>query len=136
MSETIDSLFLVVHVTCGEAYGVSGGQQDVVMIPFTGTAEGPYFNGKIIGTGVDTQKIPKGETAFLSARYMLEGEDCGGQKCRIFIENQGNDFRHCKPVIVTDSKALAEFEKAPLTASVVPDGNNVTIKIYREEKIT
>ena len=112
MSETMDSLFLVVHVTCGEAYSVSGGQQDVVMIPFTGTADGPYFSGRIIGTGADTQKIPKGGSAFLSARYMLEGEDCG----------------------VTDSKALAEFEKMPLTASVVPDGNSVTIKIYKEEK--
>ena len=47
MSETMDSPFLEVHVTCGEAYSVSGGQQDVVMIPFTGTADGPYFSGRI-----------------------------------------------------------------------------------------
>ena len=134
MAETKESPLLVIHVECGEAYSVCGSTQDIVMIPFTGTANSPYFVGTVMGTGVDTQKIPKGGSAFLSARYMLEGEDFEGQKCRIFIENQGTELKHCTPSIVTDSKALAEFEKMPLTASVVPDGNSVTIKIYKEEK--
>ena len=69
---------LVINVQCGEVHSVCGSTQDIVMIPFTGTAESRLFSGKMIGTGVDTQFIRKGEKAFLSARYMLEGEDIDG----------------------------------------------------------
>lgn len=124
-----------IHVICKGAYSVMGSQSDVVMIPFTGTADGPYFKGQILGTGVDTQKIPKGGKAFLSARYMLEGVDYEGQMCRVFIENQGDDMNCCKPVIVTDSKALAEFEDMPLRAVVEPAEGGVTVKIYKEDTL-
>lgn len=123
---------LVINVQCGEAYGVCGSTQDIVMIPFTGTAESSLFKGKIIGTGVDTQFIAKGEKAFLSARYMLEGEDISGQKCRIFIHNQGNDMGCCKPTVVTDSKALAELETMKLRSVVTPVAGGVTVRIYKE----
>ena len=123
---------IIVNVKCGEAYSVNGALQEIVMIPFTGTAEGPFFSGTILGTGVDTQKIPKGENAFLSARYMLEGTDFTGQKCRIFIENQGFDMSNCKPMIVTDSKALADLERMPLKSVVEPAESGVTVKIYKE----
>ncbi len=126
---------LVINVICNESYGVSGTHSDVVMIPFTGTADSDYFKGKIIGTGVDTQKIPKGKRAFLSARYMLEGKDYEGQECRIFIENQGDDMACCKPVIVTDSRALAELENIPLRAVVEPVEGGVTVKIYKEKDV-
>ena len=132
MTETKERPLLVIHVECGEAYSVCGSTQDIVMIPFTGTANSPYFVGRVIGTGVDTQKIPKGGSAFLSARYMLEGEDFEGQKCRIFIENQGTELKHCTPSIV--SKALSGLEGALLTASVEPDGSSVVIKIYKGKK--
>ena len=81
------SLLLEIRVACGEALSVKGRQMSVVMIPFTGVSEGPYFFGKTLGTGVDTQKIGKDGSFLLSARYMLEGEDCEGNACRIFIEN-------------------------------------------------
>ena len=123
---------LVVNLKCGEAYSVNGVTKDIVMIAFTGTSESPFFSGTILGTGVDTQKSPKGEAAFLSARYMLEGEDFTGQKCRIFIENQGTDMNCCKPTVVTDSKALAELEAIPLRSVVVPADGGVTVKIYKE----
>ena len=132
MLQTGKEPVLTIHVKCEEAYSVSGHCLDVVMIPFTGLAKGPYFNGTIMGTGVDTQKIPKGKRAFLSARYMLEGEDYTGQKCRIFIENQGDDMSCCKPVIVTDSEALAELEEASLKAVVEPAKDGVTVNIYKE----
>ena len=53
-----------------EVDGISGG---VRMIAFTGEADGPYFKGKILPYGVDTQKAIKGAPMQLSARYMLEG---------------------------------------------------------------
>lgn len=124
---------LIIHVICEEAYSVRGSRTDVVMIPFTGTADSSFFKGKIIGTGVDTQKIPKGAKAFLSARYMLEGQDFTGQECRIFIENQGDDMNCCRPTIVTDSEALAELEEISLKAVVEPAEGGVTVKIYKED---
>ena len=129
-----EEAILIINVVCEEAYSVNGKNTDIVMIPFTGTAESAYFKGKIIGTGVDTQKIPKGEKTFLSARYMLEGEDYTGQRCRIFVENQGNDMNCCKPVIVTDSEALAELENIPLRAIVEPAEGGVTVNIYKEKE--
>lgn len=125
---------LIIHVICEEAFSVTGSKSDVVMIPFTGTAEGPLFQGKIIGTGVDTQKIPKGGRAFLSARYMLEGKDFEGRECRIFIENQGEDMNCCTPKVVTDSAALAELEDLPLKAVVTPSEGGVTVKVYKEDE--
>lgn len=123
---------LVINVQCGEAYSVCGSTQDIVIIPFTGTAESSLFKGNIIGTGVDTQFIAKGEKAFLSARYMLEGVDISGQKCRIFIHNQGDDMSCCKPTVVTDSKALAELETTELRSVVTPAEGGVTVRIYKE----
>ena len=132
MSETGNVPVLTIDVKCKEAYGVKGQHLDVVMIPFTGTADGPYFRGEIIGTGVDTQKIPHGKNAFLSARYMLEGQDFKGQKCRIFIENQGEDLNCCTPIIVTDSQALSELEDALLKAVVKPVKDGVIVNIYKD----
>lgn len=128
-----DEPVLVVSVKCEEPFGVSGENGGIVMIPFTGTSESPYFKGKILGTGVDTQKISEEGKVFLSARYMLDGTDYSGQKCRIFIENQGSDMSACKPTVVTDSKALSELETAVLRSVVELAEGGVTVKIYKEE---
>lgn len=126
-----DELILTVHVECMEAAAVSGHTKDIVMIPFTGTAEGPYFTGNIIGTGTDTQEITKDGRCRLSARYMLEGRDSAGKACRLFIENENREDGRLRPLIVTDSVVLAEWETSPLYAEIEPDGNNVTIRIYK-----
>lgn len=86
------SLIMTIKIVCGAPYNVMGGKCAVVMVPFGGKAFGPYFSGDIIGTGVDSQRITRGG-AQLSARYMLEGEDCEGEKCRIFIENSGTRIK-------------------------------------------
>lgn len=124
-------LILTVNVRLLDSVCVRSRSCEVNMISFGGTASGAYFNGKIIGTGVDTQKITSGE-ALLSARYMLEGCDCTGAPCRIFIENNGTDLLHCTPQIVTDSKALSHWENAELSASVEPCDGGVTVRIYKE----
>jgi hypothetical protein len=100
------------------------------MIPFTGTAEGPYFNGTIVEKGVDTQKIyPNGEVK-LSARYMLEGEDFNGNKCSVFIENNGESLEKCIPLIITDSADLQFLSEAELTSKVIPNEYGVEVRIY------
>ena len=117
---------------CLEPYGVQGQDMKVVMIPFTGKASGEYFNGEIIGTGVDTQKYREGEAGQLSARYMLKGKDSAGNDCKIFIENSAHDDEGWHPMIVTDSRLLAEWESIPLVASVDGKEVGVLVRIYRD----
>ncbi len=129
--EKTAELLLKVEVQCGEAFSVSGQDRDIVMIPFSGTAQGPYFNGRILGEGVDVQKIDKNGKRVLSARYMLEGEDFMGQKCRIFIENEGCPGEIYRPLLVTDSQALAGWEKETLWDTVEGIPGGVCVRIYR-----
>ncbi|HKM35721.1 MAG TPA: DUF3237 family protein [Lachnospiraceae bacterium] len=123
-------LILTVDVKVDDAYGVEGSTRNVFMIDFHGTAQGPYFNGEIIGSGVDTQKQSKDGVTRLSARYMLEGVDLDNQKCHVFIENNSNDKGGFTPVIVTDSKVLAKWETSELSAEIEPQDGGVIIKIY------
>ena len=126
-------LLLEIQVNILDSLRVSGEARDIVMIPFTGTASGPWFTGKIIGPGVDTQKIGKDGKAVLSARYMLEGTDKSGQTCRIFIENQGSFDTGFQPMIVTDSALLSPWERLKLSATVEGAPGGVLVRIFREE---
>lgn len=123
-------LLLTVHVMLLSPCTVYSGAKGVVMIPFTGSAEGDYFTGEIIGTGVDTQMIEKDRLVSLSARYMLAGRDHTGEECRVFIENNGSSLDHCIPTIVTDSKALAAWQQASLVSKVSPTENGVVVEIF------
>lgn len=124
-------LLLSIDVHCHESIAVKGKETEVVMIPFTGKAYGDYFNGEIIGNGVDTQKIDiKSGECRLSARYMLQGTDKDGESCRIFIENSLHDEKGWHPMIVTDSKCLSEWEQMPLIATVDGTDRGVLVQIY------
>lgn len=127
-----NEVLMEIRVRILEAVSVTGKTRDIVMIPFDGEASGPYFSGKVIGPGVDTQKIDKDGKAVLSARYMLEGTDVAGNACRIFVENQGDWENGFTPTVVTDSPLLEEWETANLQATVegIPEG--VMIRICRD----
>lgn len=125
---------LEIAVEITDSVSVKGQQRSINMLSFTGEAAGDLFHGSIIGTGVDTQKISPDGISFLSARYMLQGRDYTGENCRIFIENNGSDLSCCKPSIVTDSKALADWETAELMAEVVPNEKGVTVFIFKEDQ--
>ena len=126
-----EELLLEIKVVCDPALTVQGHTRDIVMIPFTGTASGPYFTGKIIGPGVDTQKVPKDGAPALSARYMLEGTDKAGNACRIFIENEGTLVGGFRPMIVTDSPLLQDWETAPLRATVEGIPGGVLVRVFK-----
>ena len=126
-------LLMEIRVKCEQAVSVKGKTKSIAMIPFTGETEGKYFTGKVIGAGVDTQKIDPQGKAVLSARYMLEGTDYGGNPCRIFIENQGSWQEGFTPRIVTDSSLLKELETAELTATVDGIPGGVLVRIFRKE---
>ncbi len=111
-----DKLIMQVHVRidmkdCSFLKGPAG---EVVMIPFSGTVEGEIFNGVVRPGGVDTQRVNLAGVRHMSARYMLEGEDSAGEKCHIFIENNGWFETHSTPfktvpTFYTDSKTLAPY---------------------------
>lgn len=124
---------LKIDVTCLDTITVNGLTCDVVMVPFTGTASGERFSGRIIGTGTDTQTIIPGKGCKLSARYMLEGTDVTGAACKIFIENESAGDGTLRPRIVTDSEALADWEKASLVSGITPREGGVIVRIYREQ---
>lgn len=119
-----------VYVDITDTIGVKGRLHDVCMLSFTGEVRGRYFNGKVIGTGVDTQYSSKDRPMLLSARYMLEGKDIDGNECRCFIENNGSFNNGFIPKIVTDSPALAEFEEAELKAEIATKENGVIVSIF------
>lgn len=127
----MEALILTVHVRCDPALFVQGGQIGVAMIPFAGDAEGPLFSGRIVGPGVDTQRIGPDGKPRLSARYMLEGTDAEGNACRVFIENQGSWEEGFTPCIVTDSPLLRVWEASRLRATVDPAPGGVTVSVFR-----
>ncbi len=124
----MSELIMTITVTTYEAQVLEGPDSRVVMIPFSAEATGKYFSGRTVANGVDTQ-IATRDGFTLSARYMLEGTDRSGKKCRLFIENNGTSLDNCKPKIYTDSEELAFLENAELTAGVrcVEDGVVVSI---------
>ena len=98
---------------------------------FGGFCNSPIFKGKIMEGGTDTQIIR--DVTYLSARYMLEGEDAVGNKCRLFIENNGVDrgtMIKSEPVIYTDSPALKWLETARLRGRVITENDMPVVVIY------
>jgi hypothetical protein len=94
---------------------LNGPAGEVLMIPFNGTVEGELFNGRVLPGGVDTQIVDQNGVRHMSARYMLEGVDKNGEKCRIYVDNNGwfsgemaMPFKTI-PTFFTDSKALAAY---------------------------
>ena len=133
MSEAV----LTIDVVLDDIIGVTGSRGKAAMILFHGESSCANFKGKILPGGVDTQKEPAGEKRLLSARYILEGTDCEGEWCRIFIENNGEvagpgEVIKTTPVIYTDSKALKWLETADLSGIVEGKPGGVFITIFKE----
>ena len=125
---------MTVNVKTQNAAGVSSNAGGINMIPFTGSTEGYYFKGDIVGTGCDTQKYAPDGSVMFSARYLLKGTDCDGKSCSIFIENNGPALELCTPTVITDSAALSEWQDWELRAIVVPVAGGVDVNVYRIRK--
>lgn len=107
------------------------------MLPFGGSVSGKYFNGKILPGGIDTQISASGET-LLSARYMLEGTDIDGRRCKMYIENnglinptEGGPLFRTNPKIMTDSPALSFLHGDFLVSEGFASEGGVTITVFR-----
>ena len=126
----MEQLLLTIDVKCLDGVSVEGHSQTVGMVPFTGKAKGEFFNGEIIGSAVDTQRYKKDGTNSLSARYMIEGVDFEGKKCKVFVENNVSEDSW-KPSIVTDSEVLKDWETFALRSTVEGCEGGVTVKIFK-----
>lgn len=124
------------EINIKEIEKVKGESGEVLLITFGGTSNCKNFKGIVLSGAVDTQIINYGVEHTLSARYILEGIDCEGQECRIFVENNGTVLNHkvetTLPKIITDSKALAFLETERLVGTLTPSENGVIIHIYLE----
>lgn len=126
---------LRIYVNVTGFYEVVSGDRTIRMLPFEGTCDGPFFKGNILPGGVDTQKGYADGTGTLSARYMIEGTDCEGNACKLFIENNAKFNNYTVPTIITDSPALKWLETADLQGRLeFPDGKlNIVIEMLEIE---
>lgn len=96
---------------------------------FTGTCDSPFFKGQILPGAEDVQELTDNQLIKLRAVYTLEGKDYTGEPCRIHIVNQSVNGEW-KPVIETDSKALAFLNHEDLTAALEGFTGGLTVRIY------
>ena len=126
---------LEINVT--EVVELGGEAASVRMILFEGECNCPdVFVGKVLNGGVDTQITENGVT-MLSARYMLEGVDCKGMACRIFIENNGKTVADGRllttPRIITaGSESIKWLEDMVKQGEVVNDNGKLIVKFMGE----
>ena len=133
-----DKLIMEVLVTI-EGKDVSflkGPAGEVVMIPFGGKVQGEIFNGVVRPGGVDCQRVNLTGVRHMCARYMLEGTDSAGEKCHIFVDNNGwftgmqSPFQTV-PTFMTDSKTLAPYlHQNKFRGEGHPREGGVTIKFF------
>jgi len=102
----------------GTGFGSVRGADSAVAtsIGFTCSANTRQFKGRGLDNFVDTRFDFRGQPQTLSARYILEGTDEEGRKCRVYIENNGIDVNgiNTQPIIITDNPKWAWIERAPL----------------------
>ncbi len=136
MSE--NSAILRLHINITHTQEVASPSGLVRMILFDGNCDSPYFQGTILPAGVDTQTFCANDQMTLSARYMLEGLDSKGQKCKLFIENNAasstGEFHVTTPRIFTDSPSLQWLETADLYGQLLDEDGKLVIEIRERGK--
>lgn len=128
---------LMIDITGSQA--LQGKNAKAELIFFEGTTETKWFRGDVLPGGVDTQMENIGATRTLSARYMLEGTDDVGKKCRLLIENNGtiqrNGFCKTSPKIKTDSDSLSWLEEVELYGELEFLKEHIMIHIFSTGKV-
>ena len=124
----------VIRVELDACTAVTGTGERVNFLRFHGTADSAYFHGDILPGGVDCQRQAEHEPMRLSARYVMEGVDCTGRACRVFIENNGREAAggmRTVPEVVTDSEVLSGLTQGALYGEIDGKGDGaVEIRIY------
>ena len=134
--------FLEIHVrfTPGDITALRGGSgEEVLMIPFGGTASGSVFNGEVCPGAADVQTVNAVGVRHMFARYMLRGTDSAGKACMLYVENNGwfvdgpgpGQRFDTVPTFCTDSAALAGFlHRRSFVGEGVPGPEGLVIRFY------
>ncbi len=125
--ERIELLTIRVIVTNVET--TSEGDNKKSKIYFTGYCDTKYFHGTILSDGCDTRDYYLDELINVRAEYTLQGIDMEGKKCNIHIVNQAVNGEW-KPSLVTDSKFLAWFNNADMTAVLEYSKEGPVVRIF------
>ena len=128
-------LMMEINVTLYPAETVEGENERIVMIPFSAETHGELFSGRTQINGIDTQHFFTDGSMSLSARYILHGTDKYGNKCRIFIENNGSSPDNCIPSICTDSPSLIFPKSMMLSSNVEMCENGVIVRIFSQDDL-
>lgn len=120
---------LTIRVVITYIESVVEGEDTKQDIYFTGYCDTRYFQGAIIPEGCDKQEYHRETQTKIRAEYTLVGRDMSGEICSVHITNQkgGEDW---KPVIKTDSAALAWMNHADLTAVLEGDDRGLTVRVF------
>lgn len=103
-------------------------------IYFTGYCDNKYFRGAIVPEGCDKQEYIEGKNPNIRAEYTLLGNDCNGENCSIHVVNQW-DKDEWRPVITTQSPALAWLNDVDLTAVLEFGKGELTVRVFAEKLI-
>lgn len=126
---------LVIKIKFRGCVEVRAGERAVNTVLFEGHCEGGLFEGEILPAACDVQKL-NGAGGTLSARYILEGVDCAGECCRIFVENNGTVGQvFTEPAVLTDSRALSWLNTERLAGRLTEGDDGLTVEIGRFEDI-
>lgn len=124
---------LTIRVIITHTESCMEGNLSKASIFFTGYCDNEYFRGTILPGACDTQEYPADMPPRIRAEYTLTGLDYCRQFCSLHIVNQ-KDGIDWKPVITTDSEALAWLNHANLTAVLEyeNDGKGLTVRIFAQ----
>ena len=128
----MEQLIFEIKIIVTDTAEVKGAGGTAGMVLFKGEVNSRLFVGKVLPGAVDTQIKYCGKSKTLSARYMLEGTDAQGCKCRIFIENNGteqNGLIVTAPRLITDSPLWKRLETADLKGTVFNRDGELIVRI-------
>jgi len=132
LADREEILTIQVFITRCEERGA--GEQWKNDVYFTGYCDTKYFRGAITPEGCDAQEYCAETGVKMRAEYTLTGLDVCGESCSVHVVNQraGTEW---KPVVQTDSRALAWMNHADLTAVLEGGDKELKVRIFAVRRI-
>lgn len=132
LADREEILTIQVFITRCEERGA--GEQWKNDVYFTGYCDTKYFKGVITPEGCDAQEYCAETGVKMRAEYTLTGLDPRGESCSVHVVNQraGTEW---KPIVQTDSRALAWMNHADLTAVLEGGDKELKVRIFADRRI-
>ncbi len=89
------------------------GKENILRLPFTGSAQSVWFSGTILPGAADVQRRIGFTPVEFAASYEIAGRDFTGTDAKVSIVNRSIRGGEWQPTVRTDSKALAFLNEKP-----------------------